>query len=138
MTLLNRDGFDFVRYEKPTVPPLTKMHSQGVWELVAIEGFNDMTESPDGKLSQNVVYHFKVRRNFSYYLLTLFLPIQTLMILQIIGIEIHPTDSNRSSYAVAITLAFSVTQNSVQVHIPKTLQTVYFSYYLFLHHAWFS
>ena len=131
MVLFNGDFYDFVQYPDPIVNGFDTWTNQGVWELVNVTSYSETSFTPNQVKSQVLKFDFKFKRNHNYYLLTIFLPIQSLIFLQIIGIEIHPKDSNRSAFSVTIILGFSVVQNIVTSNVPKTSQTVYFFYYLF-------
>ena len=69
-------------------------------------------------------------RKQEYYVWTIFLPLEMLMVLQL-GTFIMPPDVfDRGTYSITVNLAFAVTQQVINGQMPKTSQRIYLSYYI--------
>ena len=73
---------------------------------------------------------FLLERKITYYVVSVFLPLELLMILQFGAFFVPPNDSNRCSYSVTVNLAFAVYQQVIQESMPQTSQFVYLIFYI--------
>ena len=73
--------------------------------------------------------HFYFERRQEYYIMTMFVPIQILMALQMATFIMPPCAIDRATYSITVNLAFAVSQQVVNNQLPKTSQTIYLFYY---------
>ena len=73
-----------------------------------------------------VYFHLHFSRRPQYFFGTIFVPMFTLLMLQIAGLMIDPEDSgDRSTYCITIVLAFQFSREQFTKNIPQTSQRVY-------------
>ena len=74
--------------------------------------------------------HFYFERRQEYYIMTMFVPIQILMALQMATFIMPPSAIERATYSITVNLAFAVSQQVVNNQLPRTSQTIYLFYYI--------
>ena len=90
----------------------------------------DRVSSVQGDNHPGFYFSFTFKRKQQYYYVTIFLTIELLIALQLSGIILHPSDSNRAAYSITVILGFSISQQIFTENIPKTSQTVYLFIYI--------
>ena len=73
--------------------------------------------------------HFYFERRQEYYIMTMFIPNEILMGLQLATFIMPPNAIDRATYSITVNLAFAVSQQVVNNQLPKTSQTIYLFYY---------
>ena len=74
--------------------------------------------------------YFYLERRQEYYIMTMFVPIQILMALQMATFIMPPSAIERATYSITVNLAFAVSQQVVNNQLPRTSQTIYLFYYI--------
>ena len=73
------------------------------------------------------IFNMPLVRKQEYYIWTIFIPLEMLMVLQL-GTFIMPPDVfDRGTYSITVNLAFAVTQQVINGQMPKTSQRIYLS-----------
>ena len=81
------------------------------------------------KYPLTIVHYFFERRQ-EYYIMTIFIPTQILMALQLATFIMPPKVHDRATYSVTVNLAFTVSQQVINNQLPKTSQPIYLFYYI--------
>ena len=74
--------------------------------------------------------YFYLERRQEYYIMTMFVPTEILMALQLATFIMPPSAIERATYSITVNLAFTVSQQVVNNQLPKTSQTIYLFYYV--------
>ena len=73
---------------------------------------------------------FNFERRQEYYIVTVFVPLEILMILQLATFVMPTKALDRGTYSITVNLAFTVSQQVINSQLPKTSQTIYLFYYI--------
>ena len=76
---------------------------------------------------------FFFKRRQEYYVMTVFLPLEILMALQLATFFMPPAAIERGGYSITVNLAFAVSQQVINNQMPETSQTIYLFYYIFIY-----
>ena len=74
--------------------------------------------------------YFYLERRQEYYIMTMFVPTEILMALQLATFIMPPSAIERATYSITVNLAFAVSQQVVNNQLPKTSQTIYLFFYI--------
>ena len=77
-----------------------------------------------------ITIKFPIARKQEYYIWTVFVPLELLMLLQLATFAMPPDTFERSAYSITVNLAFAVTQQVINGQMPKTSQTIYLFLYI--------
>ena len=94
---------------------------------------NPMTETEltdMAKMNAITKFKFNFERRQEYYIMTVFAPMEILMVLQISAFIMPASALDRGAYSITVNLAFTVSQQVVNSLLPKTSQTIYLFYYI--------
>ena len=82
------------------------------------------------KMNAITKFKFNFERRQEYYIMTVFAPMEILMVLQISTFIMPASALDRGAYSVTVNLAFTVSQQVVNSLLPKTSQNIYLFYYI--------
>ena len=89
-----------------------------------------MTQGLIGDAYPLTTVHFYFERRQEYYIMTVFIPTEILMAVQLATFIMPPSAIDRATYSITVNLAFTVSQQVVNSQLPKTSQTIYLFYYI--------
>ena len=93
---------------------LTYFEGNGAWELLS-------AKTVDSELSSTpkVSFSLELRRYPLYSVVNMFMPILTLIVLNILGFLIPPSSGEKLSYCITVLLALGVFLSIVSAHLPE-------------------
>ena len=96
-----------------------------VWEYIG----NSSHAKDYSELSVARLY-FRFKRKSEYYAMTLFVPLEILMVLLVATFILPASDPGRPAYSITVNLAFTVMQQTAYAAIPNTSQRVHLFWYI--------
>ena len=122
-----QDDFDDVQIEQMKTIILDKFLVEGdIWTLD--KAYTHLQKDPFYRTTEMSAC-FVLRRKGEYYIMTVFIPMASIMLMQLLTVIIDP-DLDRTSFAVTVMLAMAVYQQIFVGLIPKTAEPVYLFYYI--------
>ena len=123
----SRDDFDDVQIEQMDIIVMDGFLVDGdVWTLE--KAYTHLQKDPFYRTTEMSAC-FVLRRKGEYYIMTVFIPMASIMLMQLLTVIIDP-DLDRTSFAVTVMLAMAVYQQIFVGLIPKTAEPVYLFYYI--------
>ena len=113
--------------------PIKFIDHSDIWKFIGMS--TNVTTNSQVELSL-ARFYFEFKRKQEYYAMTLFLPLEIIMLLLLVTFILPPSDPGRPAYSITVNLSFTVMQQTAYAAIPKTSQRVhlfwYIAYYLII------
>ena len=80
-------------------------------------------------------FRFQFERRVESYVMTVFIPLEILVVLQLTTFVMPPSSLDRGIYSVTVNLAFVVYQQVINEQLPKTSDSIFLLYYIVVYMA---